>query len=257
MSIRTRAMLATLIMLSLATIACGGFTSLFATPTPTATTTPTSTPTPLPTPTPTVTPTPLPTGVQTETGSDGTTLVTDYDNQFQMSIGPDWKVVPITAGDLASALSQLAADNPAMAKAAQQFESLDPNAVRVVALNTNKQYLAGAQAPSLTVTVLEDKTLSALPMDMIITGIQQYMEQEMHAKILSKDSGVRENANGVEIGSFDFTMTISGQTARATAIAFKSQGKFVEISIGFPSKFAEALKPEITTIADSIRLMNP
>ncbi|HEX5944615.1 MAG TPA: hypothetical protein VFY66_20190, partial [Anaerolineales bacterium] len=79
-------------ILVLVSLACQGGAGLnpFATetPTPTLTSTPSPTYTPSPTATATETPspTPLPTGAITEEQSDGSTLFTDYDNNFHFTI---------------------------------------------------------------------------------------------------------------------------------------------------------------------------
>src|SRR5688500_10543816 len=124
-------------VLALAALSCqgGAGLNLFATetPTPTLTFTPSPTYTPSPTPTATATetpsPTPLPTGAITEEQSDGSTLFTDYDNNFQFSIPDAWLVIPLSSDELTEILEGLSEENPQLKEIAATFARLDPDVI--------------------------------------------------------------------------------------------------------------------------------
>lgn len=258
-------------ILMLASLACGtgDLANLFATatPTPTLTFTPTLTPTPTPTPTATATPThtptptPLPTGVETETLSDGATLFTDYDNQYQLTLPKDWFVIPLSADDIADILDELAAENPGIQESAEAFKKLDSNVIRVMSIHKNSKYIFSGFSTNMSVTALDDKFMSGLPLDFVIGALEESLKQQ-GAKLLSSGNLASTNANGVEVGFFEFqqnapTATGVQVTVSSKVVVFQSAGKLVMVQLATPQQFAPDLLPVMDAISDSIKLVKP
>lgn len=256
-------------ILLLTSLACGvgDIPNLFATetPTPTATFTPTATSTPSPTPTATPTrtptPTPLPTGVETETLADGSTLFTDYDNQFQLTLPKDWFVIPLSSGDMAELLAQMAEENPDLKETAEAFKALDPNLIRVVSIHKSSNYLFNGFSTNITVTAVEDQLLSALPLEFVIGALEESMKQN-GTIVLSSDSATTENANGVAHGSLDYqqrspTATGAQIQVRSKLFVFQSAGKLIMVQLATPQQFAEELLPDLDAVVDTIELLGP
>ena len=247
-------------ILSLAIVACQGVANLpnpFATATPTATATSTSTPTPLPTPTSTITPTPMPTGVKAEVQLDGTTLFTDYDNQYQVSLPEGWLVVPLNAEDLAKMMSNLAEANPDLSDTAKAFERLDANIFRMLSFNKDRKYITNGFATNLSVRVYDDKFSTSLPLNFVIGVLEDDLKQA-HAKILSTDENLHTNPNGVEYGIIDFLQTTSTAAGnkvevRIKSAVFTSNGKLILITLETPKIFGEEFSPTIDKLITTIK----
>jgi hypothetical protein len=256
-------------MLAVASLACGtsSITGLFATATPTATLTftPTATFTPSPTststPTPTLTPTPLPAGVKAEVQADGSTLFTDYDNHFQFGIPKDWFVLPLGANDMAQLLDQLSTKNPQLGKYAQAFRQLDPDVIRVIALNEDNKYIYNGFASNLTVTAIKDNVMSKSPLDFVTGALEEAMKQQ-GAKLVSEAIPAANNANGVEVAAIEIQQTVPTATgakvqAYSKIVVFQSNGKLIMIQLATPQQFKKVLVPALDEISASIKLLKP
>jgi len=233
------------------------------TPVPTSTFTPapTFTPTPIPTDTPVPTATPLPTGAVTEEQADGSTLFIDYDNQFQFVIPADWFVIPLSTGDLAEILDNLAEESPELSESAELFSQLDSDVIRVIALNDDPKYVANDFASNLSVTALADELMSSMPIDFVTGAVEEQLAQQ-GAELLSEHELSVVNANGVEIGSFSFeqsTFTATGATIqiRSKTFIFQSDGKLVMMQLVAPVEFSDELLPKLDGMADSVKLLAP
>ena len=254
-------------LLALAMLSCqgiGGFNPFATeTPTPTLTFTPTSTFTPSPTPTATrtPTPTPLPTGVKTEDQPDGSILFSDYDNNYLMSLPEDWFVLPLSAEDFADILNEMAQENPEIKDIAEAFKQLDPNVIRVVALNKNSDYLFNGFSTNITVTAIEDKLMSSMPLDFVTGAVEESLKQQ-GATPVSNHELATKNANGLEVGVIEFDQTAPTATGanvqvRSKAAIFQSKGKMIMVQLTTPQQFAEELLPVLDQITDSIKLIEP
>ena len=255
-------------ILALAALACQGGAgfNLFATetPTPTLTFTPSPTSTPSPTATQTATPaptsTPLPTGAITEEQSNGSTLFVDYDNQFQFTIPADWFVIPLSSEDINEIIQRLSEENPQFTDIAAAFAQMDPDVIRVIAVNEDIKYTLNGFSTNLTVTAVEDSLMSAMPLDFVTGAVEQSLEQG-GATIISNQELAGDNANGVEIGILEFqqkTPTVTGATvdAHSKILIFNSGGKFIMIQLAVPKQFAAELLPVVDDIKDTIQLLD-
>jgi len=256
-------------ILTLTILSCSGasgISRLFGTetPTPTNTYTPSPTFTPSPTATATETQTPLPTalpvGVKTEEQADGSTLLIDYDNQYQLTIPDGWAAIPLSAEDLADAINKLSEKNPAFKDLAETFKKLDPNIIRVIAVNTDTEYTADGFATNMTITAIQDKILSTMPLDFVTGALEEAMKQQ-GAIVLATENPAKTNANGVEVGTFDFeqtTPTAAGANVqvRSKVLVFQSKGKVIMVQLATPRRFGDQLVPALDGVYDSISLLD-
>ncbi len=255
-----------IVLLALMVLSCstvGDIPNLFATetPTPTTTFTPTATSTPTQTPSPTPSPTSLPTGVGTEKQSDGSTLFIDYDNKYQLILPKDWIVIPLSSRDLAEMLKKMSENNPEFKDIAEAFKHLDPNVIRVVALYGDPKYTLNGFSTNLTITAIEDTVMSSMPMDFVTGAFEESLKQR-GVKILSSSTVATINANGVEIGTFEFQQTASTATgasvqAFSKAILFQTNGKMIMIQLATPRQIGKELLPVIDEVSNSVKLMEP
>ena len=254
-------------ILALTAIACQGVAGFnpFATATPTLnltyTPSPTSTPSPTATQTATKTPspTPLPTGAITEEQSDGSTLFVDYDNQFQFNIPAAWFVIPLSSEDIGSIITSLSEENPQFKDIAAAFAQMDPDVIRVIAVNEDTKYVVNGFSTNLTVTAVEDKLLSAMPLDFVTGAVEESLKQS-GASIVSNQELATENANGVEIGFLEYQQTaptVTGATIQAHSkiLIFHSNGKLIMIQLATPEQFVEEVSPVLDQILDTVELM--
>lgn len=253
-----------LTVLSFLALACGAggpLMSLFATATPTSTVTPSITPSPTPTltPTATLTPTPVPTGVQKTEQSDGNVLVTDYDAGYSFQISKDWLVLPATMEDLQKMADKVEAANPDMAKALRAMKFADANALRLMAMNQNKETQQGTALTNLNVVMQQDDLVLAFPLDFFIDlNVEQIKSALPTAKVLS--SGVTKNANGVEIGYIEIELKVnsaSGQsvTAYEKMIVVKTETAVSILTFAAPLSRKETVLPIFDEIIDTIELL--
>jgi hypothetical protein len=254
-------------ILALAVLSCQGAAGFnpFATTTPTPTLTftpsPTFTPSQTPSPTQTPSPVPLPTGVTMEEQSDGSTLFVDYDNQYQLNIPKAWFVIPLSSDDILDILKGLSEKNPALQDTAKLWAQLDPDVIRVIAINENKQYIFNGYSTNITVTAVDDKILSSMPLDLVTGAMEEALKQQ-GATLLPSQSPTASNTHGVEIGSFEYQQTAPTATGasvqvQAKALIFQANGKLIMIQLALPKQFAKELLPVMDQIKDTVQLLEP
>jgi hypothetical protein len=199
--------------------------------------------------------------VEVEEQSDGSTMFIDYDNQYQIVIPKDWFVIPLSSEDIADILKTMAEENPEFKDTAEAFVQLDPDVIRVIALNEDTKYIYNDFASNFSVTAIEDKLMSSMPLDFVTGAVEQSLTQQ-GAKLLSDHALSLNNPNGVELGTFEFeqaTLTATGASiqARSKVIIFQSNGKMIMLQIATPNIFGDELFPILDEIADSIKLIEP
>lgn len=254
-------------LLTLVILSCQGATGAnpFATETststltPTPTSTPTFTPSPTLTPTKTPSPTPLPSGSMTKDQADGSTLFIDYDNHYQLNIPPAWFVIPVNAEDIAETLERLEEANPQFKKQAEAFARMDPDVIRVVALNQDTKYIVNGFATNLTVTAVEDPVMSSMPLDFVTGAVEESLKQQS-ATLLPSEELASENRNGVEIGIIAFEQATFSATgakilAHSTILVFQANGKVVLIQVAVPKTLAGEILPVMEQIRNTIKLL--
>ncbi|HSG44825.1 MAG TPA: hypothetical protein VLA72_16890 [Anaerolineales bacterium] len=249
-----------IVILALASISCGVSDLPFLateTPTPTATYTPspTSTPTQTPTSTPTNTPSPttLPTGVTSEEQVDGSTLFVDYDNKYQMILPVDWVIIPFEKETIANALDVLADENPHLASSAEAFKELDPNVIRMIALNTDLKYLVGGSSSNITVAVIDDAILSALPLSFVTDVLEESFTQQ-GINVLTSEVNIIENDHGVEVEYIDIEQRANNEKVLQRIIVFKTSDNLMLVTITTLQQFEDEIFPISDQIGVSIEI---
>jgi hypothetical protein len=249
-----------ILLLTLTVVSCSGASGIpnfFATETPTPTNTftpsPTLTPSPslTPTQTPSPTPTPLPTGINVEKQADGTTLFTDYDNKYQLTLSADWIVIPFNKDAFAQSLNTLAKDNPQLAAAAKTFQNLDPELFRLVAINKNPNYLKNTFASNLNITAFADNLLANMPLE-FVTGALESQFEKNGAKVLTKDVNVVENPHGVAVEYVDIEQNVSGSKITQRILVFQTNQKLIMISFSTLPEFSKDIFAEANSIGGAI-----
>ena len=256
-------------ILALAGISCGvsNISNLFATETPTPTSTYTPTPTFTPSSTPTSTPTnthtatPLPTVAFTEEQADGSTMFVDYDNQYQLVIPEKWIVIPLSSEDIVDILEIVADENPDFKDIAKSFSQLDPDVIRIIALNDDTKYMFDGFSTNLTITAIEDKVMSSMSMDFVTGAVEESLKQQ-GTTVASGYQPASKNVNGVEIGILEFqqeTPTVTGARVKvqSKALVFQSNGKLIMVQLAVPQQFAGELIPVMDQIMESIMFIAP
>jgi hypothetical protein len=254
-------------ILALAALSCSGaadVSNLFATdtPTPTLTFTPSPTSTPSPTATSTQTPfpspTPAPSGSEMEEQADGSTLFTDYDNGYQLTLPTGWINLPLSSKDLADILESVSEENPDFQAAAETLKNLDPDVIRVMAFHKNPKYNVNGLTTNLVVMAIDDSIMSAMPMDFVTGTLEESITQQ-GGQLLSPDNNIITNDNDVQIGSFEFkqtTPTALGTTVpvRVKAIVFHAADKLIMIQLTTPEQYGEEFSPVMDQITNSVKL---
>jgi hypothetical protein len=175
--------------------------SIFATTTPTFTVTPTFTPTHTPSPTP------LPTGVHIEEQSDQSTRIVDYDGGYTFVLSKDWTALPGDIDSLKENIETLVESNPEVADMMEQFQQIDNQALRVIGLNTNREYREGTMLPNLLVLTLQDNFASALPMEVLVELNVEQLEKNLSiSEVLSSSTDI--NQNDVEYGHIELKTSV-------------------------------------------------
>lgn len=260
---------ALILTLALPALACGtsDISNLFATetPTPTQTFTPSPTSTPSATPTATQTqtpsPTPLPTGGETKEQADGTTLFIDYDNHFKVALPSGWFVLPLSSDDINKLMDKMAEQNPDLKDTADAFKQLDPDVIRVIAINEDSKYISQGFSSNITITAIEDKMVSSLPIPFVTGALEGQLEKQ-GAKIIEQEELTVTSKSGVEVGLMEFKQnapTSTGATVKAQArvLVFQVNGKLIMIQLTTMEKHAEELFPVMKDIAASIEIIKP
>ncbi len=258
---------ALIMTLALPALACGtsDITNLFATETPTPTQTftpsPTSTPSPTPTQTQTPSPTPVPTGVDIKEQANGSTLFIDYDNHFQVALPGGWFVLPLSSDDINKLMDKMAEQNPDLKDTADAFKRLDPDVIRVIAINEDSKYISQGFSSNITITAIEDKMLSSLPIPFVTGALEGQLEQQ-GAKIIEQTELTATSKSGVEVGLMEFKQTAPTSTgakikAQARVLVFQVNGKLIMIQLTTMEKHAEELFPMMEDIAASIEIIKP
>lgn len=247
--------------LSLSALACAGVNSMLSTPAPLPTPTLTATITPRPTATITSTATSVPTGVQIDEQRDGSTLITDYDNLYQMSLGPDWEVVPASAETHSDRKGTEANIIPVLAASTKTPEPTDTNDVLVLAVNRNHRYFADEYATNIQVSIDSDKFSGIMPLGFILAGLEDGLRRDQ-AQIVGKLDDTAENSHGVEIAKLEFIERYPVEQGprlqvQAKFLLFQSHKRLIVIALWTLPRFAEELSGEMDEVADTIRPIRP
>lgn len=252
-----------LVLLTLAILSCSGVSdipNLFATATLTPTSTLTPTPSPTVTPSPTATststpsPTPLPAGTNLEKQTDGTTRFTDYDNGYRLALPSDWMPIPYQKDDFSQAIDKIAEEKPQLRAAAETLKNMDPEVFRLVALNTNLDFVKNTFASNLNITAYENSVLANMPLE-FVTGAVEEQLQKNGMKVLTEGVNVTENSHGVDIQYIDTQQTALGNKIVQRIFMFQKNGKLMMIAVTTLPEFSKDVFTEAAIICDSVEFL--
>jgi hypothetical protein len=249
-------LLAILVLAMLSCQGAGGFNPFATpTPTPTATFTPTATPTITPSPTPSRTPTSTPlSGIIVDEQSDGTSLVIDHDNNYQLVLPKGWFVLFSSEEDMKQAIESAGKRDPDLAKMVENYKDADPEIFRLAALNADHDFRNTGFPTIMTVSAYEGQ-IASMPMAFVTAMIEDTILE--NAKSTTWD--VVTNSNKVEVGTVRGTKAINipnkfQGTIEILVITFQAKGKLVVIEVAAPQKVAEEIFAALDDLVDSIEL---
>jgi len=254
-----------IMVLTLASLSCGAANLPFlatATPTPTSTHTPspTSTPTQTPTSTPTQTPspTPLPTGVQIEDQPDGSTSFTDYDGGYQLTMSPDWLVIPAEKEDIDAMLETLPPDSE-MRSLVETFRDSEDSTVRAFCFNLEN--ISPDYAPNINIGFQTDPLVSRLDADELVDLFERILPSVI-PDLQIVDSGTISTSSGVVVGFVKITWDVDLADGRRLSVRQKQvyiqTGKGVAtLTLSESNDARSELETEFDQIVDGIRLLDP
>ena len=154
-------------------------------------------------------------------------------------------IIPVGKDDLDGMLTKLGNENPDLAKSAEAFKDLDPNVVRMVALNSNPDYLTNGYASNINITALEDPMLSAMPLAFITGALEESFTQQ-GMKVLTTGVNVIDNVHGVDVEYIDIEQNLAGVKIQQRLIVFQVNQKLIMITVSAVPQF----KDEIFKLAD-------
>ncbi len=245
----------------------GNIGSLFATQTPTPTNTPTATPTasptltatqtPLPTATPNPSPTAGPDGVELTQNSDGTTLLVDLDNGFQITLPKNWYPILFTQAEALQSPEGTSQKYPALNGMVESLKDLDPKVFRLVSVETEKIYLQGPFPTFMTVMVVSgiNPVMRAMGMAAMTAWVEDYPLAD--AEKIAWD--VKTNAHGIDVGINDAYEKVGTEKVdmRTRIFSFLAGDKFIMLEVRTPRNFGDALFKQMETMIDTIQLIFP
>jgi hypothetical protein len=196
----------------------------------------------------------LPTGINVEKQSDGTTLFSDYDNKYQLTLSADWIIIPFKKDAFTAAVKDLASENPQLAAAAQAFQNLDPETFRLVAINRNPKYLKNTFASNLNITAFADNLLANMPLE-FVTGALEEQFKKNGAEVLTNGVNVVENSHGVDVEYIDLEQTVKGSKIAQRALTFQANQKLIIIAFTTLPPFSKDVFAEANSIGGTIELL--
>lgn len=154
-------------------------------------------------------------------------------------------------------MKRLLEENPDFKNMAEAFARLDPDVIRLVALHKDTKYIVNGFSTNITVTAVEDKLMSAMPLDFVTGAVEESLKQN-GATLISNQELASNNVNGVEIGTLEFqqaapTVTGASVQAHSKILIFQTGGKFILIQLAILKQFAQELLPTLDQIADTVK----
>jgi hypothetical protein len=178
-----------------------------------------------------------------------------------LNIPPAWFVIPVSAEDIVERLERAYETNPQFKEQAEAFARMDPDVIRIVALNQDTKYIVNGFATNLTVTAIEDPLVSSMPLNFVTGVVEESLEQQ-NATLVSGEELTSENRNGVEIGAIAVEQTALTATGakilvHSTMILFQSNGKVVLVQVAVPKSLAAEILPVMDQIRNTVKLLEP
>ncbi len=248
-------LLTLLVGISLACQAGNVVPSFLATPTPTytITPTPTSTATPLPTSTPA-------SDVSLEPQADGSELFIDPQTGFSLSIPSTWAGIPANVDDISQYMEKVSEDNPQLSQALSLLKEMDPNILRIMALDTNADHYTENYAPNFTVISLKDPISTKMSLEKVVQVTGSAIKSQYPGASLL-DSGV-EHVNGdFSYGYHELQLQINAQAGKKVdvfqkQVYFLIQDYLVVITLSAPANSYEEALIEFNSIVETVQLLD-
>ena len=160
---------------------------------------------------------------------------------------------------MADILKKMAEEEPELEEIATAFTQLDPDVIRVMAVNRDNKYITNGFSTNLSVTAIEDKLMASMPLDFVTGAMEESLKQE-GAELISSENLAAKNPNGVEVADFDFVQSTFSATGnkvqvRSRIVIFQAGGKLILIQLATPKQFGEELLPVLDHIKDTIKLL--
>jgi hypothetical protein len=156
-------------------------------------------------------------------------------------------------------MSQMETENPDLQAAVETFRQLDPDIIRVIAINKDSKYIYRDFASNISVIALKDESLSVMPVA-FVSGMMETQLEISGATIVPGDNFAFTNSHGVEIDSLEFKQAATSAsgatiTAHSKVLLFQAVGALINIQIAAPEQFAVELFPVMDEIAESIKVL--
>jgi hypothetical protein len=196
-------------------------------------------------------------GSKTEKQADGSTLFMDYDNGYQVALPEGWTILPFSSEDMAQILQSMSDKNPEFKKIEDNFKNLDPDVIRVMALNLDSKFMQSGASPSFSVMAIDNTVMYSMPLDFVMGALEESFKQQGGEAV---SSSTLTNANGVEMGGFEYIQNVPSPTGgsiqvRYNTIIFKAVDKMIMVQLGAPKQFADEFLPIMDQIKDSVKLL--
>jgi hypothetical protein len=190
---------------------------------------------------------------------DGSTVFTDYDGNYLMSLSDQWIVIPFTPGEIAEYVATVAQQNPELAAQAAALALLDANTFRMVALNKDPGMIAEGFATNLNVTAFDDKVLASMPIDYIAGSMEEGFKSQ-GATILTQGVNAIDNANGIDVRYVDIEQsqplpTGGSVTVLGRVILFKSGDQLVMLTVLGSKELGDQVFAAANAIGESVALL--
>ncbi|CAG0996446.1 hypothetical protein ANAEL_02623 [Anaerolineales bacterium] len=251
-----------LIVLTYVLLACQAGTlvpSFFATATPTFTITPSPTATATSTPTQAFTPTIVP-DMSLETQVDGSSLFIDNKAGFSVLIPSTWVAIPANVDDFTPYVKGISENNPQLEKAFSMLQKVDPNILKIMAMDTNMEHYVGSFIPNMTVATMKDPIGSKLPLKNVVQIMGDTIKSQFPgAKLL--DSGIEQVNSDFSYGYNEWNTSINTQDDTAVKIFqkqvfFPIQDYFVIMTLSAPASKYDDVLAEFETIMETIQFLD-
>jgi hypothetical protein len=186
-----------------------------------------------------------------EEQSNGTALVTDYDNRYQLLLPQNWFIVFSPRNEHQQTLEQ----HPEFVAMAESLRDSDPDLFRLAAMTADREFIEMGIPTLLTINAYTDPALSTTPLESVTAMI----EDSMFGEDTPTTWNVIKNQNNIEVGIVEGPYTaqtpegISLHVQRMV-IVFQANEKLIMVEIMVPEQIAgQTLKP-FDEIIDSINV---
>jgi hypothetical protein len=252
-----------IVVITMATLSCnaGSIGSLFSTQTPTPTDTPIPTNTPSPTSTPINTPTPTiePTGTSKINQADGSTLFTDYDNQYTIVFPQGWTTISLTQDDLKQILASVSDSNPDLKNTLTMLETMDPETFRIFAFDFRPDHFTSGYANNVNISVQSNSIVNGMTLQNLVdVNVQAIPQMLPNATVNS--SKVTQTASDIPVGVIDISMPVN--TSNGTTLTAYEQLSIIKlpegiavITFAYSKSMQTILLPEFSGMLDSFEIL--